>query len=44
MSGALTATMGVLVSAAIVAVVLGATWLPTRKVLRVALRDALWRE
>jgi len=41
---AMTAAMGVLVSAAIVAVVLGATWLPTRKVLRVALRDALWRE
>jgi len=32
------------VSIAIIAVVLGATWLPTRKVLRVELRDALWRD
>lgn len=43
-SGALTAIVGVLVSLAIVGVVLGATWLPTRKVLRVSLRDALWRD
>jgi hypothetical protein len=40
----LTVTVGALVSIAIVAVVLGATWLPTRKVLRVELRDALWRD
>jgi putative ABC transport system permease protein len=40
----LTATAGVLVSASIIAVVLAATWLPTRKVLRVPLRDALWKE
>jgi len=40
----LAVTAGVLVSVAIIAVVLAATWLPTRKVLRVALRDALWRD
>jgi len=40
----LTVTIGALVSIAIIAVVLGATWLPTRKVLRVELRDALWRD
>lgn len=39
-----TATAGVLVSAAIVAVVLAATWIPTRRVLRVPLRDAIWKE
>jgi putative ABC transport system permease protein len=39
-----TAAAGVLVSAAIVAVVLAATWLPTRRVLRVPLRDAIWKE
>jgi len=44
LSGALTATAGILVSLAIVAVVLAATWLPTRKVLRVPLRDALWSD
>ena len=44
LSGVLTAVMAVVVSLAIVAVVLAATWIPTRKVLRVALRDALWRE
>jgi hypothetical protein len=32
------------VSGSIVAVVLAATWVPTRKVLRVSLRDALWRD
>ena len=32
-----------LVSVAIVAVVLAATWLPTRRVLRVPLRDAIWK-
>jgi putative ABC transport system permease protein len=41
---ALTAGSGILVSAAILAVVLAATWLPTRRVLRVPLRDALGRE
>jgi len=44
LGGALAVTAGVLVSVAIIAVVLAATWLPTRKVLRVALRDALWRD
>ena len=44
LGGALTATIGVLVSVAIVGVVLAATWLPTHKVLRVPLRDALWRD
>lgn len=44
LSGVLTATTGMLVSVSILAVVLAATWLPTRKVLRVPLRDALWRE
>ena len=39
-----TAAAGVLVSAAIVGVVLAATWLPTRRVLRVPLRDAIWKE
>ena len=41
---ALTTTAAVLVSTAIMVVVLGATWLPTRKVVGVALRDALWRD
>jgi predicted permease len=44
LNGVLTAAVGIGVSAAIVAVVLAATWVPTRKVLRVALRDALWRD
>ena len=44
LSGVLTATMAVLVSITIVGVVLTATWLPTRKVLRVTLRDALWKD
>lgn len=43
-SGALTALAGVLVSISIIVVILAATWLPTRKVLRVAMRDALWRD
>lgn len=43
-SGSLTAIVGLLVSLVIVGVVLGATWLPTRKVLQVSLRDALWRD
>jgi hypothetical protein len=42
--GAVAAASGVLVSVAIIAAVLAATWLPTRKVLRVELRDALWRD
>jgi predicted permease len=41
---ALTTTAALLVSTAIMVVVLGATWLPTRKVVGVALRDALWRD
>jgi len=44
LNGAVTLAVGIGVSAAIVAVVLAATWVPTRKVLRVALRDALWRD
>ena len=44
LSGAVTASLAVLVSGAIITVVLAATWLPTRKVLRVPLRDALWRD
>jgi predicted permease len=44
LGGALTAFVGVAVSAAITGVVLAATWLPTKKVLSVPLRDALWRE
>lgn len=32
------------VTAAIVAVVLAATWVPTRRALRISPRDALWRE
>ncbi|MEO7521203.1 MAG: hypothetical protein ABIW79_05250 [Gemmatimonas sp.] len=43
-SALLTVTPGVVVSAAIVAVVLAATWLPTRKVVRMTIRDALSRE
>jgi len=35
---------GLVVSVAIITAVLAATWLPTRKVLRVPLRDALWRD
>ena len=44
LGGVLTATVGVLVSVSIVAVALAATWLPTRTVLRVPMRDALWRD
>ena len=40
----LTAVSGVAVSAAIVGVVLAATWVPTRRVLRVPLRDAIWKD
>ena len=40
----LTAIAGVVVSAAIVGVVLAATWFPTRKAMRVPLRNALVRE
>jgi len=43
-SGWLTAGAGVAVAASIVALVLAATWVPTRRVLRVTPRDALWRE
>jgi predicted permease len=44
LGGTLTALSGVAVSAAIVGIVLAATWLPTRRVLRVPLRDAIWKE
>ena len=44
LDGTLTAGAGVTVSAAIVGVVLAATWVPTRRVLQVPLRDAIWRE
>ncbi len=43
-SGWLALTAGLIVSGSIVALVLAATWLPTRGVLRVPPRDALWRE
>lgn len=43
-SGWFTAAAGLAVSVAIVAVVLAATWVPARQVLRVTPRDALWRE
>ena len=43
-SGWLTLAAGVLVSITIVVLVLAATWVPTRGVLRVTPRDALWRE
>ena len=43
-SGWLTAALGLTVSASIIAVVLGATWVPARHVLRVTPRDALWIE
>jgi ABC-type antimicrobial peptide transport system permease subunit len=39
-----TITAAIAVSGAIMLVVLGATWLPTRKVVSVELRDALWRD
>jgi hypothetical protein len=42
--GWLAATTGLLVSTSIVALVLAATWVPTRRVLRVTPRDALWSE
>jgi hypothetical protein len=44
LSGALAAGTAVVVSVSIVSVVLGATWLPTRRVLRIPLRDALFRD
>ncbi len=42
--GWLTLVVGVGVSVSIIALVLGSTWLPTRKVLRVTPRDALWSD
>lgn len=39
-----TVTSGVLVATAIVLVVLGATYVPTRRAVGMALRDALWKE
>ena len=44
LGAALTSITGVVVSAAIVGVVLAATWVPTRKAMRVPLRNALVRE
>jgi len=44
LSGALATGTAIVVSVSIVSVVLGATWLPTRRVLRIPLRDALWRD
>ena len=44
MSAVLAASAGILVSVSIIGMVLAATWLPTRRVLRVSLRDALWRD
>jgi predicted permease len=44
LSGWLTFAAGLLVSGAIILLVLAATWVPTRDVLRVTPRDALWRE
>ena len=43
-SGWLAASAGVLVSGSIVGVVLATTWVPTREVLRVTPRDALWSD
>jgi predicted permease len=43
-SGWLAASAGVLVSGSIVGVVLAATWVPTREVLRLTPRDALWSD
>lgn len=42
--GWLAAAAGVLVSGSIVGVVLATTWVPTRKVLRLTPRDALWSD
>ena len=44
LEGATVALTGVVVSSTILALVLGATWLPTRRVVRVKLVDALGRE
>jgi ABC-type antimicrobial peptide transport system permease subunit len=43
-SGWIALMAGVAVASSIVALVLLATWLPTRRVLRVTPRDALWTE
>ncbi len=43
-SSGLSALVAVLVSAMVVGVVLLATWLPTRRAMRMEVRDALWRE
>jgi ABC-type antimicrobial peptide transport system permease subunit len=43
-SGWLAASAGVLVSGSIVGVVLATTWVPTREVLRLTPRDALWSD
>lgn len=42
--GLSTVVVGVAVSLLVIAAVLGATWLPTRRVLRISPRDALWRD
>jgi predicted permease len=44
LSGGVTTIVAVVVSIAIMLVVLAATWLPTRRVVAVPLRDALWRD
>jgi predicted permease len=44
LGGAVTMLSGIAVSITIMLVVLGATWLPTRRVVAVPLRDALWRD
>jgi hypothetical protein len=44
LGGTVTAVSGIAVSIAIMLVVLGATWLPSRRVVAVPLRDALWRD
>jgi predicted permease len=43
-SGWVATAAGILVSGSIVGVVLATTWVPTRKVIRVTPRDALWRD
>jgi predicted permease len=43
LGGVATTVTGMAVSSTILLVVLGATWLPTRRVVAVPLRDALWR-
>ena len=44
LGGALAAAAGVAVSAAIIGIVVMATWVPTRRVVRMSPREALWRD